>query len=468
MTTDSRAHQDVASNIELLSAWIEAQIAYSGQPGLSIGIVRDQELVWAQGFGYADLGNQVAASPTTLYRVASITKLFTSTAILILRDEGRLQLDDSIAHHLPWFDIRQRYPDAPPITIRHLLTHTSGLPREAAFPYWTDAKFPTREQVREALPQQEASYAPETRWKYSNLALSLAGEIVAAVSGQGYEEFVQQRILDPLGMSATHIASPPPDHPQLAVGYGRRMPAGGRSVSPFTDCRGITPAANMATSVTDLAKFAMLQFRDGRDRQAGGDQVLRGSTLREMQRVHWLDPGWQMGLGLGFRITRERGVTYIGHRGLVQGYRTQLLLCPADKTGVIVLGNADDCDPLLYAHRAFRWVAPTLVRATAQSAAPEPAPPDPGWHRYIGKYRNAWRDNQVLVRNGQLVIIDPASSDPLPSLGTLTPVAEHTFRHETGDGLSSPGELAVFEVGGDGEVQRLKLGENYLYPVATW
>ena len=450
-------------NLDLLCAWIESQMAYSGQPGLSIGIVHDQELVWARGFGFANVEKQGAASPTTRYRIASITKLFTSTAILILRDEGKLQLDDPVTRHLPWFNIRQRYPDAPPITIRHLLTHTSGLPREAAFPYWSDANFPTREQVRKALPRQETSYPTETRWKYSNLALSLAGEIVAAVSGADYEEFVQRRILDPLGMTETYVRSPQPDDPELAVGYGRRMPGGGRSVRPFTDSRGITPAANMATNVADLARFAMLQFRD---RPAGGDQVLRGSTLREMQRVHWLDPGWMMGWGLGFKITRDRDVTYIGHSGKVPGYRTQLLLRPAAKIAVIVLSNADDCDPLAYADRVFRWVGPALVEHAAPE--PEPATPDPGWHRYVGKYRDAWGDSQVLFHNGQLAIIDPASPDPLPSLGTLTPVAEHTFLHETDDGSSAPGELAVFELGDDGEVRRLKLGENYRHRVATW
>ena len=219
----------------------------------------------------------------------------------------------------------------------------------------------------------------------------------------------------------------------------------------------------MATNVADLARFAMLQFRD---RPAGGDQVLRGSTLREMQRVHWLDPGWMMGWGLGFKITRDRDVTYIGHSGKVPGYRTQLLLRPAAKIAVIVLSNADDCDPLAYADRVFRWVGPALVEHAAPE--PEPATPDPGWHRYVGKYRDAWGDSQVLFHNGQLAIIDPASPDPLPSLGTLTPVAEHTFLHETDDGSSAPGELAVFELGDDGEVRRLKLGENYRHRVATW
>ena len=96
------------ADIELLCAWIEARMAYRGEPGLSIGIVHDQELVWAQGFGYADVANRVAASADTRYRIASVTKLFTSTAILLLRDADRLQLDDPVERHLPWFEIRRR------------------------------------------------------------------------------------------------------------------------------------------------------------------------------------------------------------------------------------------------------------------------------------------------------------------------------------------------------------------------
>ena len=464
MSADTVAPPGVAAGIELLCAWIEAQMAHREEPGLSVGIVHDQQLVWARGFGFADQGVQVAATAATRYRIASITKLFTSTGILMLRDAGMLQLDDPVERHLPWFDIGQRFPDAPAITIRHLLTHTAGVPREAAFPYWTDAQFPTPEQVRDALPRQETAYPTETRWKYSNLALVLAGEVVAAVSGQSYEDFVQQRILDPLGMSDTLVGAPRPTGTELAIGYGRRLPGADRpALSAVVDYRGITAAANMTSNVTDLAKFAMLQFRD---RPAGGGQLLRGSTLREMQRVHWLDPSWEYGWGLGFKVIRQGNATYVGHSGQAPGYRTQMLLRPADKTGVIVLSNAHDCDVLRYCDRAFRWVLPAVLR----SAAPEPQRPtaDPGWQRYVSRYRDAWSDTQVLVRDGKLVIIDPTADDPLDTMATLTPVAEHVFRCESSDGYSSSGELAVFEVDDTGKVQRLKLDENYTYPVRDW
>ena len=464
MSADTAAPPEVDSGIELLCAWVEAQMAYRGEPGVSIGVVHDQELVWARGFGFADQDERVAATAATRYRIASITKLFTSTGILMLRDAGMLQLDDPVERHLPWFDIRQRFPDAPAITIRHLLTHTAGLPREAAFPYWTGTDFPTREQVRDALPRQETAYPTETRWKYSNLALVLAGEIVAAVSGQSYEDFVQQRVVDPLGMSDTLVGGPRPNDTELAVGYGRRLPGADRpALSAVVDYRGITAAANMTSNVTDLAKFAMLQFRD---RPPGGGQLLRGSTLREMQRVHWLDPSWEYGWGLGFKVIRQGNATYVGHSGQAPGYRTQMLLCPAEKTGVIVLSNAHDCDVLRYCDRAFRWVLPAVLRTAAPE--PEPVTSDPGWQRYVGRYRDAWSDTQVLVRDGKLVIIDPTADDPLDTMATLTPVAEHVFRYESSDGYSSRGELAVFEVDDTGKVQRLKLDENYTYPVPAW
>jgi CubicO group peptidase (beta-lactamase class C family) len=152
MTTSLATNPSVRSAIGLLEAWLESQLAYRGWPGLSIGIVHDQELIWARGFGHASLERSERARPDTLYRIASITKLFTSTAILQLRDAGKLRLSDPLTQHLPWFKIGEAYPDAPPITIEHLLTHTAGLPRELGFPYWTTSDFPSAEDARRRLP----------------------------------------------------------------------------------------------------------------------------------------------------------------------------------------------------------------------------------------------------------------------------------------------------------------------------
>lgn len=452
----------VSENLNLLTAWIESQMVYRGQPGLSIGIIYDQQLVWTRGFGYANLAHHTPATPQTIYRIASITKLFTATAVLHLRDAGKLQLDAPLTNYLPWFTIQNPYPAAPPITVRHLLTHTAGLPREAAFPYWSDAQFPTWEQIQAQLPQQQAALATETRWKYSNLGLALAGELVSAVSGLPYPQYIQQHILQPLAMNSTFVESVDPHHPQLATGYGRRLPDGIRAFSPFTDCQGIAPAANIATTVEDLAKFAMLQFRDA---PAGGSQILRGSTLREMQRVHWLQPDWQAGWGLGFRVQHLYGKTIVGHGGAVLGYRTLVAMCPAEKTAVICLTNADDGLPLLYVEKAYQWVIPAILQAVNPYT---PKTADPAWQHYVGKYRNVWGDMEILVWNGRLIAIDPSQPDPLIFPTTLTPIAEHIFLMETADGFGSHGELMVFEMNENGQVEQIKAGENYTYPIHQW
>jgi CubicO group peptidase (beta-lactamase class C family) len=455
------ARPEVRAVLDLLTAWIESQRAYSGLPALSIGIVHDQELVWAEGFGEADPARHAPATPDTLYRIASITKLFTATSILQLRDAGALQLDDPVTRHLPWFAVPSQHADAPPITIRHLITHTSGLPREAAFPYWTEGEFPTLERLREGLARQEAVIPTETRWKYSNLALALAGEVVAAASGKPYADYVAGHVLRPLGMTSTLVGSPDPADARLARGFARRLPDGSRAAAPFTDTRGITAAANMTTSVRDLARFAMLQFRDG---AAGGAQILRGSTLREMHRVHWLEADWQAGWGLGFRVMRVGGKTLVGHGGALRGYRTLLQICPADKLAVIALTSADDGNPTLFVERALAWLAPVLARAAPR----ERRVADPEWRRYAGRYRSGWRDMQVLLMDDGLLVIDPTLPDPMLAPTRLVFASEHTFRAEDTDGYASHGEPVVFELDAAGRARRMRVGENYLDAVDAW
>ncbi len=452
---------EIAAKIKLFEVWTIAQMDYYDLPGLAVAIVYDQDMIYANGFGLADVKNKTPMTSSTIFRIASITKTFTSTAILQLRDAGKLHLDDPIAKYLPWFDIKHRFPEAPEITIRHILTHTSGLPREAAFPYWTDHKFPTLEQIKATLPDQETTYPSETKYKYSNLGMALLGQIVVAASGEEYETYIQKHILEPLGMSSTSVNLSKDHFKRLAVGYGRRLENGKRKVMDFTDSKGLTPAANMSSTVEDLARFISLQFRDGKP---GGAQILKGSTLKEMQRVHWLNSSWKSGRGLGFSISQQGSRTLVGHGGWVAGYRTQILFCPDEKIGVVVMSNAEDGSPSMFANRVFDVVAPAITKAVTPSKTPAKA--DPVWQKYVGRYADPtdW-EYQVMILNEKLVLYGfdyPPEENPEYSLIELTPVAEHTFRMT---GENGNGELLVFEINKKGEVERIKKGENYIYPV---
>jgi D-alanyl-D-alanine carboxypeptidase len=451
---------EVAASLTVLDAWITATVAQREQPGLSIGIVYDQDLIWAKGYGYAELERRVPATAATIYRIASISKLFTATAIMQLRDAGKLQLDDPVSARLPWFSIKKTYEGGPPITIRQLITHTSGLPREVSGVNWSAHTFPSRDDMLRTLPAQETVFLPQTEWKYSNLAVSLAGEIVAEVSGEPWAQYVERHLLQPLGMVATRSV-PVANMPGLAVGYGRRVPGRARSVEPFVDMGAESPAANLASSVEDLAKFVSLQFRD---RPVGGPQVLQGSTLREMQRVQWLRPDWQSGWGLGFSIRRVGDQVRIGHPGNLPGYLTRLEIVPAQKLGVIVLTNANDGDPLRYVDQAFTLVGPTVARAVA--APPTPSVPDPAWQQYVGRYAWKFSERQIAILNGELTMIAPEDDNPWNSRLILKPVGPHTFRVVApGFSFGAIGELLTFEMDSSGKVARLRTPNSHFLPI---
>ena len=193
---------EVAAALEVFDTWADWTVRQREQPGVSIGIVYDQELIWAKGYGFANLAKKIPATPATAYRIASISKTFTAHALLQLRDAGKLQLDDPITKWIPELKLSKVDPQSPAITIRHLLTHTAGIPREVDGTYWNDMNFPSREAMLPVLARMGVVWEPDKEWKYSNVALSLAGYIVEAASGEPYAEYVARHILAPLGMTA--------------------------------------------------------------------------------------------------------------------------------------------------------------------------------------------------------------------------------------------------------------------------
>jgi hypothetical protein len=261
-------------------------------------------------------------------------------------------------------------------------------------------------------------------------------------------------------MDDTSASLPDSRLPLLARGYSRLLPGDIRTILPAVDCKGTSPADNLTTTVEDLARFMMLQFRDDK---AAKKPVLAGTSLREMQRVQWMFPSWTGGRGIGFILRRSGNKTIVGHGGWVGGYRSQLGFIPEDKIGVVVMMNCDDGTPNVYLDRALALVGPALLKSAARPEA-EPVP-DPAWKSYIGLYTDStfW-DNEVLVLDGKLVIYGhgyPPEDDPLDTVIELQPVSRHVFRSA---GPNGDGEPVIFEMDGQGRVKRIKVGENYLFP----
>jgi len=247
----------IRSYISLINSWLQARLSYLGSPGVTYSIVLDQELLYAGGVGFADLENKIPARANHIFRIASHSKLFTAIAAMKLRDEGRLTLDDSVKKWLPWFQLKN--PRGPEMTLRHLLVHSSGLAREAGSGYWMDFDFPSIGEIRRRLKNQETIFPVEQQWKYSNLGVTLAGEIVAAVSGESFAGYLDTHIFKTLGIQSSSVEFPKNHQKQLAKGYGLRLPGGQRHEIPFIDAKGLAPATGLSSTVQDMAKFLAWQ-----------------------------------------------------------------------------------------------------------------------------------------------------------------------------------------------------------------
>jgi D-alanyl-D-alanine carboxypeptidase len=440
----------VLAATRLFTAWLEGQMLDKGTPGVAVGVVADQELVWARGFGHANVAARTPMTPQTKFRIASHSKLFTATAVMQLREEGKIRLDDPVTAHLPWFQMKPAGDDDGPITIEQLLTHSSGLQREAG-DHWTTFNFPSSAELRALMGGRQSAFAPQTRWKYSNLAYSIAGDVIESVSGMPWATYVERNIFQPLGMTNTSVDR---DVPGMATGYGRRMPDGSRETFPFVDARGMAAATGMTSTVEDLAKFVSAQFRSG---ARGGNRILSSGSLREMHRVRSVEENWTNGNAIGFSITRTDGRNYTGHGGGYPGYTTRTLFQLDDRVGVIVLTNSGDSD---VGNIATQLMA-SVGKAVGERSKPKPAVVawDPSWARFAGRYRARGGDTEVVLLHEKLVLLGLGGTS-LANPSGLIPIGGGRFRLEARTGGGVVGEVVRFEER-DGRVVRMYTGDSF-------
>ena len=444
---DTKAAAERSEAIRVVDAWLDGVQVYQHIPAISAAIVVGDKTEWAKGYGTIDAQHKVPAAPTTIYSICSISKLFTSIALMQQYEAGRVRLDEPLTKYLPWAKLKSTGADSVPITLRGVLSHSAGLPRESPFPYWSepDYPFPTSEQIRTAIATQSPLYPAERYVQYSNLGFALVGETVEAVSGEPYAQYVSTRVLDPLGLTDTRSFMPMDLYgKRLAVGYDAIHRDGARNLLKPFDTRGITPAAGYTSTVQDIARFASWQFRLLRTGQAN---VLKASTLREMQRVQFADPDWKTFWGLGFSILHLDDHTYVGHDGGCPGYNTGLRLRPQDETAVVFMDNASET-----ADQFLTGVFAILDKRKGYTFK-EPAPAkNIDLEAFVGHYSNQpWgAEGVTLPWAGGLVYIALPNTDPTTQMTFLKPKGGDTFRSVRDDG--SEAEEYVFHRDASGKV----------------
>ena len=443
-----------AEALRFVDAWLDGVQAYQHIPAISAGVVAGDRLVWEKGYGTIDAGHTVAATPQTIYSICSISKLFTSVSLMQLWEAGKVRLDEPITSYLPWATLKPAAADSVPVTLRGLLSHSSGLPRESDFAYWSgDFGFPTQEQIRSTIAKQAMLYPAERWFQYSNLGLTLVGETVEAVSGEKYAQYAKEHVLDPLGLKDTRTFMPMDLYgKRLAVGYGATRRDGTRELLRPFDAKGITPAAGYTSTVEDLAKFAEWQFRLLKADKA---EVLKASTLREMQRVQFMDPGWKVTYGLGFAIHHVGSSTYVGHSGDCPGYQTTLAMRPADELAAVVLDDASEV-----AGPFAIGVFSILDKRKGWSFKAPEAAKDVDLEAFAGHYsQQPWQAEMVVLPwAGGLATLDLPSSEPTDDMSFLKPKGGDVFRRVRDDGGEA--EEVTFLRDASGKVTGLKRSSN--------
>lgn len=454
--------KDYSEAINIIEVWLEAQKDFDMLPGITVSVVSDQNTIWSGAFGMANIENNVKANTATLGSICSVSKLFTAVAIMKLYDEGRLRLDDKINDLLPWYNLKQQYPDSGPITVRSLLSHSSGLPRENTFSHWNgpDYYFPSKKEIKEKLSTQETLYPASKYYQYSNLALTLLGYIVEEITGEPYEKYVRENILNPLELSNTTPTMPKSLHGnKLAIGYGNLSRAGKRIPLKFFEANGVNAAAGFSSNVEDLAKFASWQFRL---RDTTQTEILKPSTIKNMHNVHWIDSDWKGTRGLGFGVYKaSNGDKWVGHGGYCPGYQTSFRLHLKSKMAYSVMINANGVNPNKYVygiHELLKKVKPLKNGETDKDKK--------DLSEYIGFYNwDIAEEAYISSWDGKLAMLNLPTNSPAKTMNLYKHIEGDTFKRIRSD--NELGEKLLFERDKDGNIVRMKIFENYIYTKAN-
>jgi CubicO group peptidase (beta-lactamase class C family) len=397
-------------------------------------VVRDGQQVFAHGVGLADVEGDLAAGPDVQYRIGSITKTFTAALVLALRDEGLLSLDDPLGTHLPG----TRHGA---VTVRQLLTHLSGLQREPVGDVWWTMQPLDPGDLVPSLEEAESVSVPHRRWHYSNLAYAVLGELVARLDRRPWEQSLQARVLDPLGMARTALAPTPP----RAVGYLTDPYADLLHREPDAPTGGLAPAAQLWSTVTDLGRWASFWADPV-------PEVLSADTVEEMCHPHvmWDVDAWTLGWGLGLMLLRDGDRVLAGHEGAMPGFLAAMWVRRQDRVGAVALANATSSaapGPL-----AAGLVDVVLTAEPPDPQAWRPGPPvDEAAAQLLGRW---WSEGSEFVfgwHGGHLearVVGAPATRPP----AVFAPEGDDRWRTVSG---RETGELLRVVRDGSGAVVRM-------------
>lgn len=404
-----------------LCGFIQHEIGDKQLPALSVALVDGEQMVWAQGFGYADPVTKLPATAQTVYRVGSVSKLFTDVAVMQLVERGQINLDAPITTYLP--DFHPHNPFGTAVTLRQLMAHRAGVLREPPVGNYFDSSGSTLSATVGSLNQTTLVYPPGTHTKYSNAGVAVVGYVLQKMERQPFASYLKKAVLDPMSMDHSGFTPRPQLGRRLAKSFmwsydGLVAPGaepyekGVRDFPAPTFQLGMSPAGSMYSTVEDLGRFLEVLFARGRGPRG---HVLKPSTLQQMWKPQLLPPGTQNGFGIGFHVSRFLGHRLVGHDGAVYGFATTLAALPDEKLGTVVVTTMDSANAVtdhivneaLHLMLCQREHQPLPALKTTLPVSAEET------RRLAGRYGAASDGVDLIGKGGQLFLLPLAGGNEL-------------------------------------------------------
>jgi CubicO group peptidase (beta-lactamase class C family) len=353
MNISSLAQSSLDSLLQTLPATCKSLMEQRGWPSLSIAVVLDQKIIYSDAFGYADVDKKIPATINTIYRIASMTKLFNATMLMQLAERGKVDLNDPLIKYIPSY--KPKYlPNSGPTTLRQLVTHTSGLHVDAAQGFWhylSNLQWVvskghekiiwgvTKNDLLSTLDKVEIEYTPNMYPHYSNFGFQLLGVALEKAANEPFEKYIKSNILDPLGMKNSDFNLSDEQQKRFAVGYTYLEPDFQRYLAPDWDLSIIKYSGGLYSTPEDIARFISFQFRD----QIDDDQnIMSGDGLRFMRTPQTLrSPESNDSYGIGWAIYEYEGHPVIAHAGGHWGFFAKAEVLTDLKLGVVIMTNCN-------------------------------------------------------------------------------------------------------------------------------
>ncbi|HYG99055.1 MAG TPA: serine hydrolase [Terriglobales bacterium] len=467
-----------------LDAYVARVMREFEVPGLAVAIVKDGQIVLAKGYGVRELGKPERVDEHTLFGIASNTKAFTAAALAMLVDEGKISWDDPVVKHLPWFQLYDPYVTRE-LTIRDLLTHRSGLGLGAGdLLFWPGTTY-TRDEILYRMRYVKPASSFRSQYAYDNILYLAAGQIIPAVTGKSWDDFVKERIFAPLGMSSSNTsvsAFKPGDNittPHARI-EGRVNPI------KWMNIDNTAPAGAINSSAADIAKWVLVRLNEGK--LANGSRLFSEQQAREMWSAQTIMPIGEppaplralkpnfAAYALGFRVSDYRGRKLVDHTGGLAGLVSKVEMVPEENLGIVVLTNQEEngayqsviyhiLDHYLklpatdwttaFRNEKNRQLAEAAEVERRQSTARNPnARPSLPLEKYAGKYNDAWYGTATIkLENGKLVM----QLDHTPAMvGELEYWQYDTFKTRWRDRTLADA-FVTFVLKADGGIEEMKM-----------